>query len=54
MGGLPPAAMGFAEVAVDSPAGPGRTFSYSIPDGLRVVPATLSASRSAGGPSADS
>ena len=40
--GLPtPAAMGFAEVAVDSPTAPGRTFSYSIPAGLRVVPGHL-------------
>ena len=40
--GLPtPAAMGFAEVAVDSPTAPGRTFSYSIPDGLRLVPGHL-------------
>ena len=36
MGGPTPATMGFAEVAVDSPTAPGRTFSYSIPDGLRV------------------
>ena len=41
MGGPTPAAMGFAEVAVDSPAAPGRTFSYSIPDGLRVGPGHL-------------
>ena len=27
---------GFAEVAVDSPAVPGRTFSYSIPEGLSI------------------
>ncbi len=32
---------GFAEVAVDSPASPGRTFSYSIPDGIRVEPGCL-------------
>ena len=36
MRGPTPATMGFAEVAVDSPTAPGRTFSYSIPDGLRV------------------
>ena len=41
MGAPTPAAMAFAEVAVDSPAAPGRTFSYSIPDGLRVVPGHL-------------
>ena len=41
MGGPTPAAMGFAEVAVDSPTAPGRTFSYSIPDGLRLVPGHL-------------
>ena len=28
--------LGFAEVAVDSPAAPGRTFSYSIPEGLSI------------------
>ena len=38
MRGPTPATMGFAEVAVDSPTAPGRTFSYSIPDGLRVGP----------------
>ena len=31
----------FAEVAVDSPAGPGRTFSYSIPDSLSLSPGYL-------------
>ena len=41
MGGPTPAAMRFAEVAVDSPTAPGRTFSYSIPDGLRVGPGHL-------------
>ena len=41
MRGPTPAAMGFAEVAVDSPTAPGRTFSYSIPNGLRVVPGHL-------------
>ena len=41
MGEPTPAAMAFAEVAVDSPAAPGRTFSYSIPDGLGVVPGHL-------------
>ena len=41
MGGPTPVAMGFAEVAVDSPTAPGRTFSYSIPAGLRVVPGHL-------------
>ncbi len=41
MGEPTPAAMAFAEVAVDSPAAPGRTFSYSIPDGLRVGPGHL-------------
>ena len=41
MGGPTPADMGFAEVAVDSPTAPGRTFSYSIPDGLPVGPGHL-------------
>jgi len=31
----------FAEIAVDAPAGYGRTFSYSIPDGLVVNPGHL-------------
>ena len=33
--------MKFAEIAVDAPAGYGRTFSYSIPDGLVVNPGHL-------------
>ena len=32
---------GFAEVAVDAPAGHARTFSYSVPDGLDVRPGHL-------------
>ena len=31
----------FAEVAVDVPAGPGRTFSYRVPSGLNVSPGQL-------------
>ena len=31
----------FAEVAVDSPVGAGRTFTYSIPDGLKLAPGQL-------------
>ena len=31
----------FAEVAVDVPTEPGRTFSYRIPDGLSVAPGQL-------------
>ena len=33
--------MRFAEVAVDAPTGPSRTFSYSIPSGWRLVPGQL-------------
>ena len=31
----------FAEVAVDSPVGAGRTFTYSVPDGLKLAPGQL-------------
>ena len=31
----------FAEVAVDSPVGAGRTFTYSIPKGLQLAPGQL-------------
>ena len=31
----------YAEVAVDAPVGYSRTFSYSIPDGVRVEPGQL-------------
>ena len=31
----------FAEIAVDVPTGPGRTFSYRIPDGLGMAPGQL-------------
>ena len=33
--------MRFAEVAVDSPVGAGRTFTYSIPEGLALAPGQL-------------
>lgn len=33
--------MNFAEVAVDVPTEPGRTFSYRVPDGLSVAPGQL-------------
>ena len=33
--------MRFAEVAVDAPTGVSRTFSYSIPDDMRVAPGQL-------------
>ena len=31
----------FAEIAVDVPSEPGRTFSYHIPDGLNILPGQL-------------
>lgn len=33
--------MRYAEIAVDAPTGPERTFSYSIPDGLQLQPGHL-------------
>ncbi len=33
--------MKYAEVAVDSPVGAGRTFTYSVPDGLKLAPGHL-------------
>ena len=33
--------MGYVEVAVDAPVGPGRTFSYSLPPGLDLEPGQL-------------
>jgi primosomal protein N' (replication factor Y) len=33
--------MGYVEVAVDAPVGPGRTFSYSLPPGLELEPGQL-------------
>ncbi len=33
--------MRFAEVAVDAPTGPSRTFSYSIPEGMHLAPGQL-------------
>ena len=33
--------MNYAEVAVDSPVGSGRTFTYTIPDGLELSPGQL-------------